>query len=96
MSTRTYAFIAATCVAVAARALAASALLDFPALGVAGLAPLLVLGLARWRWQEKVRHKTSIDRGRTGEQMFSCLVGSIPRFVCRHVIQRRLLANRIA
>ena len=52
MSTRTFAVIAATSVAVSARLLVASALLDFPVLGVAGLMPLLALGIAKWQWQE--------------------------------------------
>jgi hypothetical protein len=52
VSTRTFAVVAATCVVVAARLLASSALLDSPALAVAGLAPLLILALASWwyRW----------------------------------------------
>lgn len=51
MSTRTFVVVAATCLVVSVRVLAASALLDSPALGVAGLLPLLALSIARWQWQ---------------------------------------------
>lgn len=49
MSDRTFLVVAGVCVVVAARLLASAALLDAPALGVAGLAPLVILALARWR-----------------------------------------------
>jgi len=50
MTTRTFAAIMAVCLVASAGLLVLSALTGSGEIGVAGLVPLLVLGLARWWW----------------------------------------------